>query len=194
MSISELGLDLDCFFSYKKKPLRVFCSSLSESISELGFNLDSFFSTKQNLCDCCYALLTRSRALATRAESDEKRQRRVWCHCCQLSHGTCRIPSAPPLILHKATTNTETHQKKPHKNLPKPTSSSSRSTKIGSQKLFPQTQPTTPNLIPQKIHKRILFQYPFSHKRTQQKGIVLSSPACLLPRLAWRIQAALLKT
>jgi hypothetical protein len=132
VSISELGLDLDCFFSYKTEPSRVLCSSLSESISELGFDLDSFFSTKQNLCDCCYALLTRSRALATRAESDEKRQRRVWCHCCQLSHGTCRIPSAPPLLLHKATTTTETHQKK---TLPKPTSSSSRSTQKGSQKL-----------------------------------------------------------
>ncbi len=132
VSISELGLDLDCLFSYKTKPLRVLSSSLSENISELGFDLDSFFSTKQNLCDCCYALLTRSRALATRAESDEKRQRRVWCHCCQLSHGTCRIPSAPPLLLHKATTTTETHQKKPHKNLPKP---SSRSTQKNSQKL-----------------------------------------------------------
>lgn len=81
-------------------------------------------------------------------------------------------------------------KKKPYQNPPPPPADqlkkAHKSSQSLSQKLFPQTQPTTPYLIPQKIHKRIIFQYPFSHKRTQQKGIVLSSH-CLSassPRIA----------
>lgn len=190
MSISELGLDLDCFCSYKTKPLRVLCSSLSESINELGFDLDSFFYKTKSL-----RLLLR---FAYTVESFGNQSGVRW-----EKAATSMVPLLPtlprylphPFCSSSASSQSHYHHRDTPKKTPqKPTKThlllqqinSKRLTKAHnlSHKSSSQTRPTTPNLIPQKIHKRVLFQYPCSHKRTQQKGIVLSSPACLLPRLA----------